>query len=295
MNIRSTVLTLSAAAFILNGAAAAAAQDAHEVRVGTNVNITTCVMPSLDDDDEFVLTNIVDMPAHPPYAGKVVYWVSEWKKIRDFVGKRIQFDAKIRDVDRKEIEVKWANTNRLGDADGDAGGALAEIELAGNEVKTAPETIGLSSSRAMDDEIAIPTTLVKVKLLNTPTVVSGSCDTAAAMRTASVSSETLSLETLTETETVNAVTETARVETPAVAEVEVETAAVETPAVAVEEVAVEREVSASVATPEVDTSAASMTTTRTALPATATPLPLALLLGFGALTGATVLRLRRRG
>ena len=297
MNIPSTVLTLSAAALILNGAAVASAQDAHEVRVGTNVNITTCVMPSLDEDDEFVLTNIVDMPAHPPYAGKVVYWVSEWKKIRDFVGQRIQFDAVIKDVDRKEIEVKFANTERLGDGNGDESSALAEIELAGNEVKTSPELIGLSSAQAMD-EVQIPSTLVKVKLLNKPTVVSGSCASAAAMRTAAVSSETLNLATRTETEAVSTVTETARVETPAAAEVEV-AAAVETPAAAVTEVEVEEveaEAAAPVPAPEVETrAAASIATTRTELPATATPFPLALLFGLGSLTGAAVLRLRRRG
>lgn len=284
MNIRNTVLTLSAAAVILSSAAVAAAQDAHEVKVGTDVNITTCVMPSLDEDDEFVLTNIVDVPVHPPYAGKVVYWVSEWKKLRDFVGKRVQFDARIKDVDRKEIEVKFENTDRLGDDDADGGGVLAEIELNGNEVKATPEMIGVSSARAMD-EVQIPTTLVKVKLLNKPTVVSGSCD-AAAMRTAAVATETLGLEARTETETVTAVTETARVETPAVAEVEV-AAVTETPAVAVEEAA-----AAEIETPAVamESSAGTM---RTVLPATATPLPLLLLVGLGSLTGAGLLRLRR--
>jgi hypothetical protein len=291
MHIRTTVLTFFTAAFLVSGAAVAAAQDAHEVRVGSNVNITTCVVPSLDEDDEFVLTNIVDVPAHPPYAGKVVYWVSDWKKIRDFVGKRIQFDATIRDVDRKEIEVKWADTNSLGDTGGNGSSAFAEIELAGNNVRTSPETIGLSSGQAMD-EVEIPSTLVKVKLLNTPTVVSGSCDTAA-MRTAAASStSTLDVETRTETETRTAVTETARVDAPA-AEVEV-AAAAETPAVAAEAervTEVAEVASPAPAAPEVDTRAeAPMTTERTELPATATPLPLVLLLGLGSLTGAGVLR-----
>ena len=292
MNIRTTVLTLSAAALILNSAALAAAQDAHEVRVGTMVNITTCVVPSLDEDDEFVLTNIVDLPAHPPLAGKVMYWVNDWKKIRDFVGKRIQFDALIKDVDRKEIEVKWANTNSLGDGPGD-GGVVAEIELTGNEVKTSPETIGLSSAQAMD-EVKIPSTLIRLKLNNTPTVVSESCDTAMT-RTAAVSSAALDLETRTEVETRTAVTETARVETPAVAEVEV-AAAAETPRVAIEEAEVAITTpAAAVETAEVNTNAAaSAGAMRTELPATATPLPLALLLGLGSLTGATALRLRRK-
>jgi hypothetical protein len=285
MNIRTTVLTLSAA-LILNSAAPAAAQDAHEVRVGTMVNITTCVVPSLDEDDEFVLTNIVDLPAHPPLAGKVMYWVNDWKKIRDFVGKRIQFDAIIKDVDRKEIEVKWANTNALGDGAGD-GGVLAEIELTGNKVKTSPETIGLSSAQAMD-EVQIPSTVVRLKLQDTPRVVSDSCDTAMT-RTAAVSSAALDLEARAETETVTAVTQT-RVERPAVAEVEV-AAAAETAAV-VEEVA-----EVKIDTPPAEVAAAeaaSVGTMRTALPATATPLPLALLLGLGSLTGATALRLRRK-
>lgn len=311
MNIRWAVLTFGVAAFIVNGAASLAAQDAHEVRVGTMVNITTCVMPSLDEDDEFVLTNIVDVPAHPPYAGQVVYWVNDWKKLRSFVGKRVQFDAQIKDVDRKEIEVKAAHHNgNGGNGNGNGNGAIVEIELNGNEVKTTPDTVGLAAAAYRsdddDDEIAIPSTLVKLKLRNTPTLVSGSCD-AAAMRTAAVSAGSLELDTRLDTETRSAAsietersaavteTETARIDTPAAA-VEVETpaaavdiaAAAETPAVA-DVAEVEVETPAPAAT---ETAAASMT--RTELPATATPLASLLLLGLGSLSGAAALRIRRK-
>lgn len=73
MTHRYTVAAFIAAVLVITSAAVSAAvQDSHEMRVGSTVNITTCIVPSLDDDDEFVLTNITDVPAHPPIDRKSV-------------------------------------------------------------------------------------------------------------------------------------------------------------------------------------------------------------------------------
>lgn len=267
MAIRYTVAAFLAAALVItSGAVSAAIQDPHEMRVGSTINITSCVIPSLDEDDEFVLTNIVDVPAHPPVAGKVVYWVSEWKKIAPFVGKRIQFDATIKDVDRKEIEVKVGN----GNGNGNGTGAWVELELTGNQVKTLPENVGLSAAGQTVEELDIPATLVKLKLHDNIRTVADTCLDAAAMRTASAVTET--------------VVETARAEVTPAPEVAVE---VETPAPApAAEVAVE--------TPAPAAAAVEIETERTELPKTATALPLVGLLGFASLAAAGALRLRRR-
>jgi hypothetical protein len=269
MTIRYTVAAFIAAALVVaSGAVSAAAQDPHEMRVGTMVNITSCVIPSLDEDDEFVLTNIVDSPAHPPIAGQVVYWVSDWKKIAPYVGKRIQFDAKITDVDRKEIEMKVSNGNGNGNGNGHAiVPAWVELEVTGNQVKTLPENVGLSASGQRVEELSIPSTLVRLKNLQNIRTVSDFCPDTAAMRTAAL---------VTETET-----RTEIVERAAVTEVEIETPA-PTPA-PVTEVEVETE-----------TAAVEIETERTELPKTATPLPLFGLIGFGSLVAAGALRLRRR-
>jgi hypothetical protein len=291
MHIRTTIAALIAAVLVVTLAGNSAAQSAHEIRKGTMVNITTCVVPSLDEDDEFVLTNIVDSPVHPPIAGKVIYWVKEVKKISPYVNKRIQFDARIDDVDRREVEVKRSSLN------GNGNGAIVEIELAGNEVKARPDTVGLSTitpPASDNDEIAIRTTTVELDKLTNIRVLGDGCNVG--MGTATVAAATTELTTETRTETANVVgteaftaetrTEAAAVvETPSVAvtretEVAVETAPTPAPEVAVE-------------SPE-PTPSPEIASARTELPATATPLPLVGLIGLASLGAASALRLRRR-
>jgi hypothetical protein len=176
MHTRYAVAAFIAAALVMTVAGNTAAQSAHEIRKGTMVNLTTCVIPSLDEDDEFVLTNIVESPVHPPIAGKVIYWVKEPRKIGQYVGKRIQFDARIDDVDRREVEVK-----RNGNGNGDGNGAIVEIELAFNEVKAAPDSVGLSAVTPPADhrdEVSIRTTTVELDKLQNIRVVGDSCNTA---------------------------------------------------------------------------------------------------------------------
>ena len=195
MNLRRAVLTFGVAAFAVNGAAIAAGQDAHQVRKGSMVNVTACVTPSIDGDaDEFVLTNVVDVPAHPATAGKVFYWLADRKQFTSYVGKRVQFDAEIDAADRMIIEIKHRDGSRNNKADP----VVAEIDIDGDEIWIKPELIGLSSAMTdPDDDVDVPVTSVKLRLRNTATVVSGACNTAMT------------------TEIAAAETETARVETPA--------------------------------------------------------------------------------
>ena len=282
MSNRYTVAAFIAAVLVVSAAGRAAAQDAHEIYRGTMVNLTTCVAPSLDDDDEFVLTHIVDSPAHPPLAGKVIYWVKEVKKISPYVGTRIQFDARIDDVDRKEIEVKRSSLN------GNGGSMpVVKIELAGNNVRTTPDTVGISATAPPDDddEISIRTTTVELEDVKNLRVVSNTCNVG--MMTASAAE----LTTETRTEAVNAVGTLSTALTPSVevsreTEVAVEAAPTPAPEVAA---AVEAEVES-----PAPTLSAEIATERTELPATATPLPLVGLIGLIALGGASALRLRRR-
>src|SRR5688572_22981008 len=156
MSTRFTVAALIAAVLSTAGATTVAAQDRHEMTKGSTVTITACVVRSLDDDDEFVLTNLTDMPAHPAVAGKVIYWLDDVSKVRSHVGNRIQFDAIIKDVDSREVEVKPAKNNGR---DGNGNGYLrtvAEIEGPGNQVKIPPEVIGLASAESR--EVAVRTT-----------------------------------------------------------------------------------------------------------------------------------------
>lgn len=282
MKLHWAILTCGVAAFTVNSAAVAAAQDAHEMRKGSMVNITACVTPSIDGDaDEFVLTNVVAVPAHPASAGKVFYWVGDRSKFTSFVGKRVQFDAEIDDADRMIIEIKHRDGSRNDKPDP----VVAEIDIEGDEIWIKPELIGLSSAMTdPDDDVDVPVTSVKLKVRNTATVVSGACNTA---MTTDIAASSLEVDTRVETEprtTAVAETETARVDTP-VAAVEVEK-----PAAAVEiEAAAETPAVTRVAEADVETK-----TTRSALPVTATPLPLLLLLGLGSLSGAAALRIRRK-
>ena len=258
MNLRWAILAFGVVALAANGAAIAAGQDAQQMRKGSMVNLTACVTPSIDGDaDEYVLTNVVDVPAHPATAGKVFYWVADRKKLTSFVGKRVQFEAEIDAADRMIIEIKHRDGSRNNKSDP----VVAEIDIDGDEIWIKPELIGLSSAMTdPDDDIDVPVTSVKLNLRNTATVVSGACNTA---MTTEIAASSLELDTRRDTET----------RTAAVAETE--TAAAE----------VERAVT--------ETRSASMTT-RTALPATATPLASVLLLGLGSLSGVAALRLRRR-
>ena len=284
MSIRYLGAAVLAAALVVTTAGVSAAQDAHEVRKGQSITLTTCVMPALDDDDEFVLTNIVASPAHPEHFGPVVYWLDDEDPIEKFAGRRVQFTAKIKDVDNREIEIK---KNR-----DDINGEFIEIEGSRSQVKARPEWVGMAVPAGLNGgEVGVRTTLVKLEKVSNVMAVDGSC-AAAAMASSEL---TLSVtgkgpavavaETAAVTETVAAaVTETAAAaatvtETPAAVVAETR---VETPAPVVE-----REV-------EVETPAPPVNTERTELPRTATPLPLFALFGLGSLMAGTALRLRRR-
>jgi hypothetical protein len=273
MTHRSPAVAFLAAALVSASAAAtAAAQDPHEVRVGSSVNITTCVVRSVDDDDEFVLTDIVDVPAHPPIAGKVVYWIDDEDKVEAFVGKRIQFTARIKDVDRKEIEIKP--------------GKGIEIEGPGGEVLARPEQVGLTPvSTVAGGEATVRTTLVELDVEGTPTVVAGGCPARAAlMATADAAAVT---ETQTETRTAAVAETTTAVTPPAVAVETARETVTRVPEAAVE--TARETVTAAVETPAV----AAVETERRELPRTATPLPLVALFGLGSLVAAAGLRARR--
>ena len=297
MRIRYTVAAFIAAVLVMTTAGIAAAQkDPHEIYRGTMINLTTCVVPSLDEDDEFVLTNIVDVPAHPPLAGRVIYWVKDVDKIKQYVGKRIQFDANIHDVDRKEVEVKRSSSNGNGHANGSGhangngngnGGTVVEIEVSGNQVKTTPDVIGISAAAPRTGEISIRTTTVELNKLANIRVVPGACN--AGMMTAAAATTELAAETRTTAETAlaaNTRTEAA-VEIPAAAEtreVEVAVETAPTPAPRAE-VAVES---------PAPTISSEIATGRTELPHTATPVPFVGLIGLAALGMRSALRMRRR-
>jgi hypothetical protein len=296
MTNRSIIAALAIAALTtVAGAPPAWAQDPHEVRVGSSVNITTCVARSVDDDDEFVLTNLVDMPAHPPIAGKVVYWVDDVDRLKQHVGKRIQFNARIKDVDRKEMEFKPAR-------------GVVEIEGPGGEVKARPDTVGVAAVSTTGGETTVRTTLVELELSDEPKVVTGVCGVAAAAaETASAAAVTA-----TETNTAAAAAETritnetrTTAETRAAAETrtaetrttvaESSTAAASTPPAAVTPPPMPAQTATETTTAARTTtaSAAAATTERTELPRTATAMPLVGLLGLASLVAGAALRSRR--
>lgn len=277
MSIRFTGAVLLAGSLVMTSAAVSSAQDAHEVRKGQSITLTTCVMPALDDDDEFVLTNIVANPAHPEHFGRVVYWLDDEDPIEEFAGRRVQFTARIKDVDNREIEFK---KNR-----DDINGEFIEIEGSRQQVKARPEWVGLMTPANLNGgEIGTRTTLVKLEKVHGVTAVEGSCASGAAAAASTMLTLSVTGKGPAVTETAAAAATAAVVETPAV----VAETRVETPAVAAE-TRVERSAPAVTVDRGV-----SIETERTELPRTATPLPLFGLFGFGSLVAGAALRLRRR-
>jgi hypothetical protein len=277
-----------ALAFTGASATGAAAQDAHEVRVGSGVTITTCVARSVDDADEYVLTHLVDMPTHPPIAGKVVYWVEDVDRLKQYEGKRIRFDARIKDVDRKEMEVKPAR-------------GVVEIEGPGGEVKARPESVGLTAVASGSSESTIKTTLVELELTGEPSVVTGACTAAVATESETASAATTTHTAASANTTTAATASTATSTTSASTEAATSTAVSSTAAAGTgaPSVASETETTAAAATPvpeperEAHATGTEAFTERTMLPRTASPLPLVGLLGLGSLIGAAALRRMR--
>lgn len=263
------VISAMTVALMSSAAVNAAAQDPWEVRRGTMVNITTCVVPAMEKDT-FVLANIADSPAHPPIVGKVVYWVNEIDALRPYVGKRVQFDAMIKDVDRGEMESKASG--------------VVEIEGSGKDVKAPPSLVGVSSARE-PEERDIKTTVVELNKLTNFRVVGEGCPAAGAAAT-----ETAAMRT-TETHTAEVHTPPAPVSTVT----EVAETAVRTPERVAEAIVEAPPAPIPPPAPTPRPAPVMEMEARTTLPRTASPLPLMALFGVGSLIAGGALRLRRRG
>ena len=152
---------------VSTGTMTAQKKSAGHYTVGQNVTLAACVEKG-QKPDTFVLTNMADVPVHPPTMGRVVYWLDTVKPLREHAGHQVRVRGVITEVEQGEIELK------AGD-DGE-GGWVAEIEGPGRDVRTTPEKAGIESAGKQSQKDDVKTTVVKLKV-NEVTMTAATCPT----------------------------------------------------------------------------------------------------------------------
>lgn len=151
--MKHCISALVVAGFFAGGSWAAFG-DQHGPVKGSSVTLIACVEKG-QKKDTFVLTHVADMPVtRSAHGSKVVYWLdkSTARKLNAHVGHEVRVVGTITGVDEKEIEVKKD----------DDGALFVEIEGPGQDVRTAPGSVGVAASAPTEGKTDIKTTVVKL-------------------------------------------------------------------------------------------------------------------------------------
>ena len=152
-------LTLAAASLVIASAVASAQTSQHPSAAtkGSTVTLMSCVEKAQNGNgDKLVLTHVADVPAHPAPHGRVVYWIEKVDQLKPHIGHQVRLTGKVTDVEDSEIDVKLNDRS--------PGGAVAEIEGHGTEVKTMPDQARVSTQGQTEKKREIPTTVVTLAL-----------------------------------------------------------------------------------------------------------------------------------
>jgi hypothetical protein len=174
---RNTASCALVALLLAPGAAlAAGADDKAPWKKGSTVVISGCVEPAQKGDEQFVVTNVREMPldetaavgtsgrdAVPARPARYLYWLKDTDELEDHVGSQVRIAAKVEDVERKEMEVKRRQGTVYVEVDGD-----------GDAVRMTPAQAGVTPPARGDDEKDVPIWLVELDVLDVD-VIAESC------------------------------------------------------------------------------------------------------------------------